>query len=167
MNRAFHGFLASIVLVLLCWPTSAQEPRVIEPTSDTEKLQGTWLADLEPGLQGRLVLRKSNLVYAHIRNDRETVIWDGHFAVNEQAEPKQMDWTPLRRGNQNPMTNLAIYHLSCDVLLVIGSTDAPRPTAFYSGGGNDRPKTIIFRRSSEVTENAVERDNITKQCIPL
>jgi|GEM_PF-1830198 len=149
MNRTVHSFLLSVILVLLCVPASGKEPRARKHTGDTGRLQGTWLADLEPGLQGRLVLRKSRLLYVHTKDGRETVVWDGHFGVNDQAAPKQMDWTPLRRGRRNPPANLAIYDLQGDTLLVIGSTEGPRPTTFYSGGGSHSPKTVIFRRSSE------------------
>ncbi len=98
----------------------------------------------------------SHLLYVHINKNQETVIWDGHFAVNEQANPKQMDWTPLRKHNRNPPANLAIYHLEGDILLVIGHTEAARPTAFYSGGGAHHPKTVIFRRVTKEAAGASE-----------
>jgi len=51
--------------------------------ADIERLQGTWLVDLEPGLQARLELNGSKLLFVHVRSQHETVIWDGHFAVEE------------------------------------------------------------------------------------
>ena len=146
MTPTARCLLVGLFLLLPCLPTFGKEPRDGKSTGDVEKLQGTWLADLEPGLQDRLVLDGSRLLLVNIRKGRETVIWDGNFAINELANPKQMDWTPLRRNNRNPPANLAIYHLDGDVLLIVGSTGGPRPTAFYSGGSAYRPKTVVFRR---------------------
>ena len=117
---------------------------------DIERLQGTWLADLEPGLQARLELNGSELRYLHVKDQHETVIWDGHFAINEKVQPKEMDWTPLRRSDRKVPSSLAIYKLEGDLLLIVGSTEVPRPTAFYSGGGEQRPKTVIFRRLKKI-----------------
>ena len=105
------------------------------------------MADLEAGLQARLELKGSDLLYVHVRQQRETVIWEGNFTINEKSEPKQMDWTPLRRNNGNVPSSLAIYQLVGDLLLIVGNTEGPRPAAFYSGGGPQRPKTVIFQRA--------------------
>jgi uncharacterized protein (TIGR03067 family) len=156
MSQSRQCLLAGTILLLVCCTAFGKGPRVKKVATDVERLQGTWLADLEPCLQGRLVLDGSHLLYVHINNNQETVIWDGHFAVNEQANPKQMDWTPLRKHNRNPPANLAIYHLEGDILLVIGHTEAARPTAFYSGGGAHHPKTVIFRRVPKEAEGASE-----------
>jgi uncharacterized protein (TIGR03067 family) len=125
-------------------------------SNDVQRLQGTWLADVEPGLQARLVFDGSRLRLVHIHKQGETLLWDGHFAVNEQADPKQMDWTPLRQGGNNPSANLAIYRLEGDLLLVIGSTKAPRPNAFYSGGAYPS-KTMIYRRLKRGGERNMKR----------
>jgi uncharacterized protein (TIGR03067 family) len=147
MIQTTRCFLVGLILLMPCLSTFGKKPRDEMP--DIEKLQGTWLADLEPGLQNRLVLDGSRLLLVNINKQRETVIWDGHFAINELANPKEMDWTPLRRNNRNPPANLAIYHLDGDLLLIVGNTQGARPTAFYSGGGAYRPKTIIYRRQKD------------------
>ncbi len=154
MIRMHHAPLAMAALLLVGGIAAAKEPRGKKHAPDTKRLQGSWIADLEPGLQGRIEFEGSDLRYTHIRGDRKTPIWIGHFAVNEQSDPKQMDWTPLRKagrgGGQKPvMSNLAIYRLQGDLLLIIGDTQGARPTAFYSGGGDQRPKTIIFRRADD------------------
>jgi uncharacterized protein (TIGR03067 family) len=141
-TRQFSVFF--LLLIVPATVTYGKDPN--KAAGDVERLQGTWLADLEPGLQARLELKGSDLLYVHVRDKRETVIWDGNFAVNEKARPKQMDWTPLRRGNRDIPSSLAIYQLQGDLLLIVGNTEGPRPTAFYCGGGPQRPKTVIFHR---------------------
>ena len=140
--------LAFVSMFLLsAYGSFAQGQDARQAKSDIDRLQGTWLADLEPGKQGRLELKGSDLLYVLVQAERETVIWDGNFAINEKARPKQMDWTPLRLANRNIPSSLAIYQLEGDLLLIIGDTEGPRPAAFFSGGGNQRPKTVVFRRT--------------------
>lgn len=144
--------LLTAALVLLCSFAIAKDPKEKgkdKPlASDIERLQGSWIADLEPDLRGEITFDGGDLRYVHFRGERETLIWDGHFAINDHAKPKHMDWTPLRQQSRSVMTNLAIYELQGDLLLVIGNTEGERPTAFYSGGGTQRPKTVIFHRAT-------------------
>ncbi len=153
MIQIARRILVGLLMMLACCSAFGKGPRDRKAASDIQRLQGTWIADLEPGLQGRLVLDKSRLQFSRISKQQETIHWEGQFAINEQASPKQMDWTPLRRNNRNLPANLAIYHLEGDFLLIIGNTEGPRPTAFYSGGGTQRPKTVIYRRA----QNKVDR----------
>ncbi|TWU41725.1 hypothetical protein [Novipirellula artificiosorum] len=169
MSRPFLLLLAGLILVL-CEPAIGKDPSAKnketsakKTTGDAKRLQGTWMADLEPGLQGRLVLDGSTLLYVHINDRRETVIWDGHFAVNEQTTPKQMDWTPLRRREKSPQASLAIYRLEGDLLLLIGSTESERPVAFYSGGGDTRPKTVIFHRAQANSKQRLTSEGRSKK----
>jgi uncharacterized protein (TIGR03067 family) len=150
----------SLAILLALLISSVQlNARDKDAGSDVERLQGTWIPDLEPDLQGRLTLDGSRLRFVHVNGKRETLIWDGHFAINEKAEPKQMDWTPLRRSGREVPTSLAIYQLDGDNLLIIGNTEGPRPAAFYSGGGSQRPKTIIFRRAKSSRAKKIRNED--------
>ncbi|QDV69751.1 hypothetical protein Poly24_34680 [Rosistilla carotiformis] len=152
MNRSFCCLVNAMLIWTLAASAVAEDSAATKSTSDTDRLQGTWLADLEPGLQGTLVFDGRGLHYVHVRGDRETVIWKGHFAIDEGVDPKQMDWTPMNPETSKVPPNRAIYRLEGDLLLVIGNSQGPRPTAFFSGGGPQRPKTIIFRRAPSDAE---------------
>ncbi|WP_145346985.1 hypothetical protein [Rosistilla ulvae] len=150
-----HTLLAVAQLLVVCSWGFAQGAQTTPKGADSDRLQGLWIADLAPGLQGRIEFEGDQLRFAHIhQDDHKRVIWDGYFALNEQADPQQMDWLPRKgsqpkSGGKSVPVNRAIYQLQGELLLIIGSTQGGRPTAFYSGGGEQRPKTIIFRRAPD------------------
>ncbi len=150
--RKVSFFLLVLVAAATCSIGVAQE----RTSGDSQLLQGTWLADLEPGLKARLDLNGKDLLYVHLQGQRETVVWKGYFSVDEKPQPKQMDWTPLTPGRVPP--SLGIYRLDGDLLLVV-SSKGTRPAAFYSGGGSYRPKTVIFRRVKSQDEPPTVQPN--------
>jgi uncharacterized protein (TIGR03067 family) len=107
-----------------------------KPKEDQKIIQGDWeVVDqlpeaLPPVKYERLVFKDDKLIF-HSRLDKQKDVVKTEFKLDSQADPKEIDFTPLEGGAKGEKY-LGIYELLKDGKLIIA----------YRGPGEERPKNL-------------------------